>query len=456
MRPLSLRARLTLWYTLALLIVLSLFGAEVLWQQRRIGIRRVDRELEALTATLANVVQDEINEQDDLVTAATEGVATLTAPGRALAVVTPQGAVLGARWSGLELRDQLPNAAALPGTRTLEAGATAWRVHVTRRAFGDRALVLLVATPVSDMLREQHEVQEAMLVGIPIALLLASAGGFWLASIGLRPITAMARRAAAIPSTGLEDLGETHRTDELGQLATAFNGLVGRLRAALQTQRQFMADASHELRTPVSIVRATSDVMLSRAHRDEAEYREAMAIAGGQAQRLGRLVEDMLVLARADAGGYSLRPVDLYLDEVVADCRRAVDVLATERGVAIQSHGSPDIPFRGDEDLLRRLVLNVMQNAVQHTPAGGSVAVDIRQESASVTIRVSDQGAGIPPEDQRRIFDRFVQLDPARRGQGTGLGLPIARWIAEAHRGTLTLEHSGPSGTTFCVSLPTD
>jgi signal transduction histidine kinase len=140
---------------------------------------------------------------------------------------------------------------------------------------------------------------------------------------------------------------------------------------------------------------------------------------------------------------------------VVADCRRAVDVLATERGVAIQSHGSPDIPFRGDEDLLRRLVLNVMQNAVQHTPAGGLVAVDIRQESASVTIRVSDQGAGIPPEDQRRIFDRFVQLDPARRGQGTGLGLPIARWIAEAHRGTLTLEQSSPSGTTFCVSLPT-
>jgi signal transduction histidine kinase len=216
-----------------------------------------------------------------------------------------------------------------------------------------------------------------------------------------------------------------------------------------------MADASHELRTPVSIVRATADVMLSREHRDEAEYREAMAITGDQAQRLGRLVDDMLVLARADAGGYPLRPVDLYLDEVVADCRRAVDVLATARGVAIRSNGSPDIPFHGDEDLLRRLVLNVMQNAVQHTPAGGSVAVDIRQDAAAVTIRVRDQGAGIPPEDQRRIFDRFVQLDPARRGQGTGLGLPIARWIAEAHSGTLILERSGPSGTTFCVSLPT-
>jgi two-component system, OmpR family, sensor kinase len=450
----SLRARLTLWYTLALLLVLSLFGANVWWQQRRIGTRRVDRELDALTATLANVVQDEINEQDDLVTAATEATATVTAPARALAILTPQGAVLGARWSGLELGDQLTRTVASAGARTMDAGPSTWRVHATPHAFGDRTLVLLVASPVADMLREQHEVQEAMLVGIPIALLLASAGGWWLAAIGLRPITAMARRAAAIGPAGLEDLGETERTDELGQLASAFNGLVGRLRATLQTQRQFMADASHELRTPVSIVRATADVMLSREHRDEAEYREAMAITGDQAQRLGRLVEDMLVLARADAGGYPLRPVDLYLDEVVADCRRAVDVLATARGVAIRSNGPPDIPFHGDEDLLRRLVLNVMQNAVQHTPAGGSVAVDIAQDAAAVTIRVRDQGAGIPAEDQRRIFDRFVQLDPARRGQGTGLGLPIARWIAEAHHGTLVIEQSGPAGTTFCLSLP--
>ena len=120
-----------------------------------------------------------------------------------------------------------------------------------------------------------------------------------------------------------------------------------------------------------------------------------------------------------------------------------------------RSNGSPDIPFRGDEDLLRRLVLNVLQNAVQHTPSGGSVAVDIQQDPEAVRIRVTDEGPGIPQDDQQRIFDRFVQLDASRRGQGTGLGLPIARWIADAHRGTLVVERSGPGGTTFCVSLPT-
>jgi len=155
-----------------------------------------------------------------------------------------------------------------------------------------------------------------------------------------------------------------------------------------------------------------------------------------------------------EAGGRPLRVVDLYLDELVGECRRAVEVLATERGVTIESGASPETPFRGDEDLLRQLVVNVLQNAVQHTPPGGAVTVVICREAGAVRIRIRDSGAGIPSGDQERIFDRFVQLDPARRGRGAGLGLPIARWIAEAHGGTLVLESSGPGGTVFCVTLP--
>jgi signal transduction histidine kinase len=253
----------------------------------------------------------------------------------------------------------------------------------------------------------------------------------------------------------MEDIGHANRTDELGQLARAFNALVARLRSALQTQRQFMADASHELRTPVSVVRTAADVALSRDHRDEADYRETLTIVGDQARRLSRLVADMLVLARADAGGHQLRPVDLYLDELIADCRRAVDVLAAERGVMVNSTDTPELPFRGDEDLLRQLVLNLLQNAIQHTPSGASVTITSCQDRDALRIRVTDAGRGIAPADQARIFDRFVQLDASRRATGTGLGLPIARWIAEAHDGTLVLESSGAAGSTFCVSLPT-
>jgi heavy metal sensor kinase len=450
----SLRTRLTVWYTFALLVVLSLFGADVLWQQGRIGLRRVDRDLEAFTDTLANVVRDELHEDPDPAVAMAEAQTTVTAPGRAVVILDARGAPLAAKWSGLTLDEPWPDAASGARIWSAQTPAGAWRVHARPQTFGAMTVVLLVATPLTDVRREQREVQEAMVVGIPIVLLLAGAGGLWLASIGLRPITEMARRAANIPLNGLEDLGHTNRTDELGQLAGAFNGLVARLRAALQTQRQFMADASHELRTPVSVIRTAADVALTRAHRAEPEYREALTIVGGEAHRVGRLVEDMLVLARADAGGYPLRPVDLYLDEVVADCRRAVDVLATQRGVTIDAASAPEMPFRGDEDLLRQMVLNVLQNAVQHTPAGGAVVVEMSQDADVVTIRVRDAGPGIPPADQSRVFDRFVQLDPARRGHGSGLGLPIARWIAEAHGGTLTLERSGPGGSTFYVRLP--
>src|SRR5258705_9303830 len=145
-----------------------------------------------------------------------------------------------------------------------------------------------------------------------------------------------------------------------------------------------MADASHELRTPVSVIRTAADVTLSREHRDEAEYREALAMAGAQSRRLGTLVEDMLVLARADAGAYPLRPVALYLDDVVDQCRRAVDVLAAERGITVTSTGALDVPLRGDEELLQRLLVNLLQNAVQHTATGGAVSIDVRPNGSPV------------------------------------------------------------------------
>jgi signal transduction histidine kinase len=292
-----------------------------------------------------------------------------------------------------------------------------------------------------------------MEVAIPLMLLLAGGGGFWLASVGLRPITDMARQATEMAPGATGDLGHANRRDELGQLARAFNGLLARLRTLLHTQRQFMADASHELRTPVSVIRTASDVALGREHRSEAEYREALDIAGTQARRLSRMVEQMLVLARADAGGYPLRPVDLYLDEVLGDCRRAAEVAAREHGVTIAADSIAETPFRGDEELLRQLVLNVLQNAVQHTPPGGRVTMSLEPAGPGVQIRIADGGPGIPSEDQARIFDRFVQLDAARRDVGAGLGLPIARWIAEAHGGGVVLEQSGPSGSTFRITV---
>jgi len=454
MKTLSLRARLTLFYTVTLVVVLVIFAADVLIAQNRLGLRRADAELDDVHATLAGIVREELGEHDPPDVAAKEARDALGSLGMAIAIFDAHGTAIATGLGPLSLADLAPGTRGLPPTRTIETRAGQWRVASKPASFGATTMQLVIARPLNDIAREQHEVQEAMYVVVPIALLLAGAGGWWLASIGLRPVTEMARRAANIPLTGMEDLGPAPRDDELGQLARAFNGLVARLRAALQTQRQFMADASHELRTPVSVIRTASEVTLSREHRDEPEYREALAMAGAQSRRLGRLVEDMLVLARADAGGYPLQPVDLYIDDVVAQCKRAVDVLAAERGITVASTGPSDVPVRGDEELLRRLMVNLLQNAVQHTRTGGTVSIDVSPNGANVYVRVKDNGDGIPEADRERIFDRFVQLDPSRRAEGTGLGLTIAKWIAEAHDGSLSLESSGPGGSTFCVILP--
>ena len=453
MTTLSLRLRLTLWYTVALVVVLCLGGADVLWIQARLGVRRVDRELETTIATLANVIRAELDEKATPAAAAEEARSTVAVPGRAVAIVDANGSVLAATWSGLSLPAEWlrPGRAA---ASTVNTPAGTWRLHVSPEIFDGRVMTLVIASPLEEVRREQREVQQAMMIGIPIALLIALAGGYWLAAVGLRPITDMARQASSLAPTGREHLAGQDRTDEIGLLAGAFNGLLGRLRAALGTQRQFMADASHELRTPVSIIRTAADVSLTKERRTPEEYRETLAIIKSESERLSRLVADMLVLARADAGGYTLRPVDLYLDEIVADCQRAVAVLAAQRGVTVQCGRCPEIAFKGDEDLLRQLVVNVLTNAVQHTPSGGVVTIDLTHSGRDVSIRIVDTGSGIPIEERERIFDRFVQLDAARRGLGTGLGLPIARWIAEAHSGSLVLEDSGPEGSRFCVRLP--
>jgi signal transduction histidine kinase len=439
---------------MALVAILVVFAAGVLAIQRRVGMRRIDGALSATTAQLANMLREELRELDAPKLAAEESVGVIASPGNAMAILDRDGGVLAAKLDVLALADLVAAGVPVAGVRTIEAARGAWRVHVDPRTLEGVDDFFVVASPLNDLARDQRELREAMALGIPIALLLAAAGGLWIASIGLRPVTLMARRAAAIPLTGEDDLGPPRRDDELGQLTRAFNGLVGRLRAALQTQRQFMADASHELRSPVSVIRTAADVALSRRSRDESEYREALTIAGAQSRRLSTLVEDMLVLARADAGGYPFRPIDFYLDDVIDECRRAVGLLAADRHVALHATGASAVPVHADTELIRRLVVNLLQNAVQHTPPGGAVTLDVAVRNPEVDIRVTDGGAGIADQDRARIFDRFVQLDSSRRAEGAGLGLTIAKWIAERHGGSLTIEASGPRGTTFRVLLP--
>ncbi len=248
-------------------------------------------------------------------------------------------------------------------------------------------------------------------------------------------------------------------TDELGGLAQTFNDLLQRLEESFATQRQFMADASHELRTPIATSRTAVSVTLKRPHRDEAEYREALRIVEDQTTRLTRIVDDMLTLARADAGEYPLRVISFYLDELVQDAARGARVLARS-GARVEVSAPVETPFSGDEDLLRRMLLNLIDNALQHVPPDGEIKIALERSDSAVRITVADNGPGIPIEAQAHIFERFYRADRARsrrdasEGTGAGLGLAIAKWIAEAHQGRLELVRSSSQGTIFQAIFP--
>jgi signal transduction histidine kinase len=336
---------------------------------------------------------------------------------------------------------------------TITLGSSRQRV-LSRPVRDDRhAYVAAVVAPLQRLEAEESELLMALGFGVLAALVAAGAGGWIVGRQTLRPLSEMAAQATAIterdPSARLHT---PNRADELGRLAAAFNGLLDRLAAALHAQRQFMADASHELRTPVSVIRTTAQVTLARGARPEADYRESLAIVADQSARLARLVESMFLLSRAEAHGIPLVREPLYLDELMADCTRALRVLADNRHVTVRAAGDAEVPFTGDDTLLRQMAGNLLDNAIRHARSGGIVTAAVHRAPAGVTLTITDDGEGVPEGERERIFQRFVRLDP--RSPGAGLGLPIARWIAEAHGGRLVLEPGATHGSCFSVFLP--
>ena len=456
---LPIRARLSLWYAAVLSLVLIAFSTGVLWLQGRFSRSQFDTELASVAITASSVLRSQLASGRDLARAANDTRETVNIPNRTVAILDGRGRVLAAHWRGLR-RASVPalgrNAATL--SASIVQDGNPWRVHVQRdESPDDGPYTIVVATSEVPLTRERHVLEKALLVGAPGALLLSAIVCWWAASRALRPLTDMSDQAERITVQSLRAplpcSGDAR--DEVGQLGRAFNRLLARVATAVDTQRQFMADASHELRTPVSAARTAAQVTLAKPRRQEREYRDALAIVLTQTRRLGRMVDDMLVLARADVGGYRVRLEPCDLELLLAECVDAARVLAEAAGVVVEADVPGGVRLLADGTLLRQLTLNLLENAVKHTPAAGSVRLSLNAVDHHVEIVVADTGCGIPAADRDRIFERFVRLDAARETSGgAGLGLPIARWIAEAHGGTLRLDASGPAGSTFVASLP--
>ena len=454
----SIRLRLALWFSVVMAIGLTVFGAGVLWLHTRWAAAQFDTELENLGVAVSRVMQEELGESGNLLRAVHETQESVDVADRVTAIMDADGHPIAGHWHGFDPTGVFPPHDGMPpptATTTIVQRGKPWRLVQRLEQSKVGAYTIVIAGPL-DRIEAQRALLSRVLVVAGSIIILATAGvSWWVASSVLRPVSIMAGNATAISAKSLEwRLNAPSSTDELGQLARAFNDLLARLGAASRTQRQFMTDASHELRTPVSVIQTATEVTLHQPTRSEADYREALTIIGEQISRLGRIVQDMFVLARADADGYQVPMRRLYVDEVVAEAVRASTVVATAKGLDVRSNIQPDVALDGDDGLLHRMITNLLDNAVQHTPPGGSINVVLDANPTSVTITVADTGPGIPDTDRDRVFDRFVRLDPARSAaSGSGLGLPIARWIAEQHHGTLTLAPS-PHGCVFVVRLP--
>jgi heavy metal sensor kinase len=347
---------------------------------------------------------------------------------------------------------------------TLSDGDNDYRVVGRRVQARGTPYTLVVLRSLHDQEDLLQRASFALFIAVPLALLLASIGGYLLARKSLAPVARMSATAERIGAANLhERLPVANERDELGGLARVINGLLARLDASFTQQRRFMADASHELRTPIAIMRSEAEVALSEPETSNADLRESIAIFKDETKRLTGIVEDLFMLARADAGQYQLTPKEFYLDELAGEVARAVRMLVAGKGLTLRVDASEEMPFRGDENLLRRLLLNLVDNAIKYTPKGGAVTIACKHEGARYIVTVSDTGQGVPADAQPHIFDRFYRADSARSRagddsvgptSGAGLGLSIARWVAEAHDGTLELLNTSAAGSVFQLVLP--
>ncbi len=343
--------------------------------------------------------------------------------------------------------------------------------------------VLQVGMSLEGLHKARQHFLWALAALMPLGLILAGGGGWLLARRALKPVDQMTTVARRI---GAEELGrrldEAGADDELGRLARTLNGMLDRLEAAFAQMRRFSADASHELRTPLTVLKGEIEVAL-KSPRGPEEYRQVLASALEEVERMARLVDELLLLSRADAGALGWGSAPVELDRLVEEVAKQGEILGRGRQVRVSIDGLEPLVTRGDDHRLKQLLLNLVDNAVKYTPPGGQVRLALRRlpggpdgpppdsgtpagapaarvsgessgEWAEIVVR--DTGVGIPPEVLPRIFERFYRADPARSREagGAGLGLCIARTIAEAHGGTITARSAPGLGSTFTVLLP--
>jgi signal transduction histidine kinase len=465
----SFPTRLALTYTAFFAVVLALLTAGVFLTTRQVLRDELEQHLRA-SANLINADFDTSNASlqrffdspEFLLQALPPSVAGLDAPGLYAQAVAPNGVVV-ATSATLESHpiplDPASRTAALAGQMqfietTIDGTAALMLVRPLTDDQQARG-VLVMARSLGEIERTLTAVTWSLVVMSLLALLVAAQGGAWLTRQALRPIDEVARTARQIVHAS--DLARrvpvTSGSDAMAQLTGTINELLGRLEQLFTAQQRFVADVSHELRTPLAAMRSTLEVLRRGAASDPKMLAESLADLESEAQRLGSMANDLLLLARTELNANIARQ-PVALDELVLEVAR--DLRSLAEGVRLIPQFSEQVEVVGDRDRLKQALLNLVMNAIQHTPVGGSVRISLERTDAQVRLSVRDTGEGIPSGDLPHMFERYyrVNRDRSRATGGAGLGLAIVKWVADAHGGEVHVESAVGAGSCFTLALP--
>ena len=444
----SIRTQLTLWYAAALGLLLLGFALGVYVFVQRSLNKQLGQLLDEQFRAVATALEEEAEDLDEL---AQRGTVTF--------FEVKQGERLIYRTAGWE-RAGLDQVLAAPRPGSVWSARAAdgrpyrlrWQ-NVQRNGQSYRVAVAVSARTLHGTLRTLAAI---LLLGLPFALSIALLGGSFLAGRVLAPIQAITAKAREITAERLsERLPVPNPDDEIGRLAAVVNDLLTRLDGSFQRLRRFTADASHELLTPLTAIRSVGEVALQEPREPE-KYRDALGSILEETGRLSQLLDDLLTLTRADGGHVVPGRERITLATLVREVVDIVRVLAEDKDQVLQMTLSESIQVDANPRTLRQAVLNLLDNAIKYTPAGGEIRVAVRQGADSrAVLEVADNGPGIAPEHHSRIFERFYRVDPSRSVQrGVGLGLSIAQWAVEANGGRIEVESKSERGSTFRIVLP--
>jgi heavy metal sensor kinase len=456
----SIRVRLTTWYLVMLAIGLGLFGVGSWFAMRTSAFHTIDEELEDRIHGVEKFMQLQIAALSPVEIRDEFREHSVLGPGGDLFQVCDEmgqwlyrSAVLENSQVPIRLPRELGDQ---PIYENMTVQSTLVRFATGRVVVNGHPYTIQVAAPLREFNQALERFRLILWLVAPLLLIGAGLGGYLISRRALNPVDRITAAAESISISNLSNRLEVPKTsDELQRLSETLNRMLSRLNSAVQRISQFTADASHELRAPISLIRATAELAVHHKRTND-EYHEDMVQILGESERTSKLIDSLLLLARADVGGAELQH---ELTDVSTSVREATDqarTLAANKRIEMVTELDGPVVVHGDGEALRRLSFILVDNAIKYSPEGGRVQVGLRAMDGKAVITVSDSGIGISESDLPHIFDRFWRADKVRsRGTGgAGLGLSIARWIVDEHHGTIEVESKPGQGSTFSARMP--